>query len=464
MAKTKTRAVPWVPHDYQYKAINFTVAALCKHGGAGLFLDPGLGKTSTTLSVFLNLKQAGLANTMLIVAPLRVAQTVWPAEITKWLEFSHLTYVLIHGNPDIRLAAIKKKADIYIINYEGLLWLTEQQWFGADVLCFDELSKMKSWSSARVKAFKPFLPTFKFRIGLTGTPASNGLEDLFSQIFMLDIGKRLGYGITKFRSQYFKPRSVYDPSAKPEPLPTAVFDVYEKIKDIVFRLDAGKHLGLPEEITNIIKLQLPPKQRTMYKQLVKDMLLELESGTIVSAVSAAVLTNKLRQFLSGNMYSEHREVHHVHSIKLEALKEFIECQQGQPVLVGYQYQHEAAAFKEAFKGAVFINSSTTTAQLIQIVKDFNAGKIPLLFGHPASVGHGLNLQAGCNAVLFYSLDFNLENHLQFIKRVARQGQKKPYVVTHYLLFDSTIEEYILSVLMGKAELQTTLLTYLSQED
>jgi SNF2 family DNA or RNA helicase len=450
------KAIPYNPHHYQSSAKNFCLESIKREGAAALFLNVGLGKTSITLSVFKELKDAGTINTMLIVAPLRVAQTTWPAEIAKWADFNNLTYVVVHGPNKQQL--LNKKVDIYIINYEGLPWLTTQKWDCADMLVFDELTRMKNWTSQRVKAIKPFLYLFKVRLGLTGTPAPNGLQDLFSQIYMLDLGKRFGSGITKFRDKYFKPPSIYQ-QYKREPYDFAIQEIYDKIKDLAFRIDAKDWITLPEEIHNVIPLELPANLKKDYIILKKEFILTLECCTSVTASSAAALSTKLRQFLSGSIYTE-SGITNIHAHKLEALKDFIDDMNGNPVLIAYQYRHEATRFKQAFPSAEFITSTTSVIDLCSIIKRWNKGEIPVLFGHPQSVGHGLNLQGACNNILFYSLDFNLENYLQFIGRVSRQGQLERHVMIHYLTFIGTIDEYLLSVLKDKTSLQATLLDFL----
>jgi SNF2 family DNA or RNA helicase len=454
----KKAAIHYTPHHYQEEAKNFCLKAFERERCAALFLNMGLGKSATTLDVFKTLKDAGKANTMLIVAPLRVAQSMWPAEIAKWLEFSNLSYVVVHGKDKELL--LRKKADIYIINYEGLAWLTTQKWKAPDLLVFDELTRMKNWSSGRVKAIKPFLNLFKYRLGLTGAPTPNGLYDLFSQIYMLDLGKRFGPFITKFRSIYFKPTTIYAPF-KNIPYDNSIELIYDKIKNLAFSIDASQWITIPTEVHNPIMLELPSKLKADYNILKKESVVALEAfGGTVTATTAATLSTKLRQFLSGAVYLEDREVAQIHTHKLEALKEFVEDMAGNPVLVGYQYQHEITRFKDAFPKATFIESSTKASDLNRIITKWNNGDIPLLFGHPQSIGHGLNMQGACNNIIFYSLDFNLDNFLQFIKRVARQGQKETHVFIHYLIFAGTIDEYLMQVLTEKELVQNTLLDFL----
>jgi SNF2 family DNA or RNA helicase len=258
------------------------------------------------------------------------------------------------------------------------------------------------------------------------------------------------------------PANKFNLYAKPIPYPTAFEEIFEKLKNLAFRIADKDWLDVPEEVTNIIELELPKSLEKQYEVLRKEFIVELESLQVITAQSAGVLSTKLRQFLSGQVYVGGK-VEHVHRHKMDALAEFIEDNEGTPILVGYQYQHEAARFKELFKNAEFINSSTTATKLDDIMTRWNAGKIPLLFGHPQSIGHGLNLQEACNNVVFYSLDFNLENHLQFIKRIARQGQKQSHVFIHYLTFKDTIDEHLIKMLIEKKSLQDMLLDYITIE-
>ena len=448
----------WIPKQYQLNAIEFVLKSFERENSAAIFLNPGLRKTSTTLQIFKTLKEQGKAKKLLVIAPLRVAQATWPSEIKKWIEFMDLSYVVLHGSD--KEAKLKKDVDVYIINFEGIPWLASQVWSGADMLVIDELTRLKSWTSVRVKALKPFLPTFKYRLGLTGTPVPNGLQDLFSQIYILDLGKRFGRGITKFKDKYFMPANRFNLYAKPVPYPHAFEEIFEKLKNFAFRIEGKDWIDVPEEVTNVIELELPKKLEAQYEVLRKEFIIELESQAVITAQSAGVLSTKLRQYLSGSIYID-GQVEHIHDFKMEALAEFITDNEGTPILIGYQYRHEATKFKEKFKNAEFIESKTSEKQLVDIMTRWNAGKIPLLFGHPQSIGHGLNLQEACNNIVFYSLDFNLENHLQFIKRIARSGQKQSHVFIHYLTFKDTIDDHLIRMLLEKKSLQDMLLDYIT---
>lgn len=447
----------WIPHPYQQHGLDFCLTSLLREGGAAYFLPPGLGKTSLSLQVFMELRARGLATKALIVAPLRVAQSVWPFEIKKWLNFYSLTSVVLHG--PAKDLFIQKNVDVYIINYEGLIWLlNKKKFWPIDFLVFDELTRMKSWKSQRVKAIKPFLKLFKYRLGLTGTPAPNGLEDLFSQTYVLDIGKRFGARKTKFEEVFFKERNAY--SFKLEPLPGAKEEIFKRLDDLAFSLDASDYLSLPKEIYNNLYIDLPLKLMLKYDELKKEAITQLENEVYITAMTAGALTTKLRQFLSGNIYTP-QGIEHIHDHKYEFLKEFIE-DSTEPVLIGYQYRHEAKRIMELIKGVVPIGSGMSAKALNTVIDKWNKGEIPVLLGHPQSIGHGLNLQGGGRTILFFSLDFNLENYLQFIKRLSRQGQTAEHVFVHHLLVRGTLDEYILSVLSKKEELQASLLEFLKK--
>lgn len=446
----------WKPHTYQQKGIDFCLDNFKREGSSAFFLPPGMGKTSCSLELFRILKEQGNVQKALIVAPLRVAQSVWPTELQKWLNFVGMTYALLHG-PDKDREALRN-VDIYIINYEGLLWLlSKPKFWKIDMLIFDELTRMKSWKSQRVKAIKPFLSTFKYRLGLTGTPAPNGLEDLFSQTYMLDSGLRFGRAKTRFEVMYFY-ESTY--TGKLQLLPGAKESIFKKLENLAYSLDADDHLQLPKEIFNNIYVDLPATLLKQYETLKKEAIVALENEVVITAHTAGVLTTKLRQFLSGNIYVNGK-IEHIHNIKYDYLKEFVE-DTTEPVLIGYQYRHEAEQLLKTIPYAVPIGSGTPIKQLNTIITKWNRGEIPVLIGHPQSIGHGLNLQGGGATILFFSLDFNLENYLQFIKRLSRQGQTAPHVYIHHLVVRGTIDEYLLAVLHSKDSLQTNLLQFLKK--
>jgi SNF2 family DNA or RNA helicase len=456
----------FIPREYQLKGD----IHLYSHQEAGLWFDMGLGKTATTLAAFKRLKDEGKVDCMLVVGTVKIAQTVWPNELKKWIDFHQLSYVVLQG-PN-RAQLLTKEVDIYIINYENLVWLMNQPtWAGGymrKVLCFDELSKMKNWSSQRVRAMRevteygfPMLAMFEYRWGLTGTPASNGYQDLFAQTYMLDLGRRLGQHKTAFEAKYFWKRRERNGRSKLEPITGAREEIVSLVADLYLRMDGADWLELPEQVFNPIELELPEDLKNWYQILEQEFILELAENVEIPATSASSLTAKLRQFLSGRMYGDtHDEVHFIHNMKYDALDEFLEFMDGHPVLIGYVFQHELEEIRRRHPDAVVLDSNMSAARAEKVVEDFNAGRIMKLLGHPKAIGHGLNLQEACSDVLFFSYDFNLDDYLQFIARVARSGQRQSCVRVHSLYFPNTIETHILSALQKKKADQSWLLDFL----
>jgi SNF2 family DNA or RNA helicase len=462
---TKTRRLQpsgpqkWTPHAYQKKALKF----LLEHQAAGLLLDPGLGKTSITLAAFSFLKKKGLAKKMLVIAPLRPCYLVWPAEIEGWEDFAHLKCVVLHGKHKDKL--LEEDADVYIINPEGLEWLigkgtfNRRRWnsLGFDTLCIDELTRFKKSTGKRFKLLKLVLDTFQRRWGLTGTPAPNGLLDLFGQMFILDSGRSLGRYVTHYRMQYFN-----NPDGlgwKWIPRKGAEEEIYERLKPLCLRMEAKDYLELPDLITNKIMLDMPPKVAEMYDQLEDLMISKLEDNLIVASNAAAAST-KLRQICNGAVYvdddvasfargSGGRNVLPVHSVKLEAVEELLEELQGQPLLLAYEFNHDLDRLLGHFgKDTPYIGSGVSPKKSAEIEKKWNAGDIPLLLGHPASMGHGLNFQRGNAAhVGWFGMFWDLELYDQFLKRVYRQGNKATRVFNHHFMMqrpggDPTVDELV----------------------
>lgn len=440
------------PHSYQARSIEF----LKQRREALLFLGMGLGKTVCVLTAFTELKAKYPHLRMLLVAPKRVCQEVWPREIGKWDHTKRLRWVFVHGTDKARLLQLNR--DIYIINYDGLQWLSEQTWDGAHILCLDEIGKMKSWSSKRMKAFKPFLPTFKVRWGLNGKPAPNGLVDLFSQVYCTDLGKTFGKRITHFRAKYF----VQDPiTNKYTPHRLGEQEIYGKLSKISLTMRGADYLELPEEVYNEIPLTLPDKLKDQYRYLAKNLILELQKDKIV-ATSQAALKMKLRQFLSGCSYSEEGIVE-LHDIKYQALSDLADGLNGQQMLVGYHFKHEVTKLLNALPGdsKAAITSMTNPKELQTLVNMWSSGDLQFLIGNPASIGHGLNLQESqCQDIWINSLDFNYDNIDQFIKRVSRQGNKAKQVVIHCPIFKGTVDGYLRKCLQDKEDIEVNLLNYL----
>lgn len=447
----------WEPHGYQKRAIQF----LLSRGAAGLFLEPGLGKTSVTLAAFKVLKEKGLVKRMLVIAPLRVAYNVWPQEITKWAEFDGLRYVVLHGSD--KDEGLHLDADIYIINPEGLQWLTTGGRLAKlriDVLCVDELSKFKHVGTQRFKNLKPYLKTFQRRWGLTGTPASNGLMDLFGQCYVLDEGAALGRFITHYRNEYFV-QSGYG-GYEWRPRPDAYERILERIQPLAVHMAAEDYLDLPELVMQTIKVTLPPEARRAYTQMENVFITELEAGEI-SAVSAAAAGIKCRQIANGAAYDENRRVIPIHDAKLDALQDLLEELNGSPALVLYEFNHDRERILAMMPGTPYIGGGVSQKQAEAYIMEFNSGKLPVLLAHPASAGHGLNLQKVSNHVIWFGIPWDLELYDQAIGRVHRQGNPNSHVFVHHIVAVDTLDEQVLKVLRQKDRVQTNLLQALKED-
>ena len=457
------KAQPWAPHPYQKKALKF----LLGHGGAGLFLDPGLGKTSIGLAGLKVLKKEGMLRAALIVAPLRVCFSVWPKEIKKWADFNGLTYVILHGKNKEEL--LEEKADIYLINPEGLQWLMDEEHLkrfkklNVCTLIVDESSKFKKTSTQRFKILKPYLPKFKRRWIFTGSPAPNGLMDLFGQVYILDLGRALSPYITHYRKNFFTPSGFGGYEWKI--IPGAEERINKLIKPLVLRLDAKDYLELPQIVTNNIVVQLPPIARKIYDAMEKEMIATLEGGKSSMAVSAASASMKCRQIASGGVYHDTFEDDdpmpskklwtHVHDAKTEAIEDLIGEMQGRPILIGYEFKHDLDRLQKLLgKNVPYIGGGVSTKRSTEIEELWNADKLPVLLGQPQSMGHGLNLQGSeCNTVAWYSPTWNYELYDQFIKRVARQGSKHKRIFVHHIIAENTTDEAVIYSIKGKHKTQ-----------
>ena len=446
----------WTPKPYQFEAVKF----LLSNCSAGIFLDPGMGKTSTTLTAIDVMKRKGAIGAVLIIAPIRPMYKVWPDEIKKWGHTQHLKYTILHG-PD-KDARLNEVADIYLLNPEGLKWFINakgMEKIKPDVLVVDESTKFKDYSTARFKLLKPYLPKFKRRIALTGEPAPNGYMDLFGQCYIMDCGNALGRYITHYRANYFYPTGFggYDYKL----IEGAAERIQEKIKPLVMRLAAEDHLDMPELIFNDILVDLPEEARRIYKQFEDDFIVEIGDATIMSPNAAAV-GSKCRQVANGGVYDEFHLTHHIHDHKTAALVDLVEQLQGQPVLVAYEFQHDLERIKRALPDASCITGVTGT-KLERMIDAFNRGDLPVLVGHPASAGHGLNLQAACHHVCFYGLTWDLDLYHQFYKRVWRQGQPSNRVFVHRILADKTLDRTVARTLYQKDATQEHFLKAIKTE-
>lgn len=396
---------------------------------------------------------------ILVIAPLLPAKETWPAELKKWDHLKGLTYSLVIGSEKERVAALQRDADFYIINREMVVWLVEyykKRW-PFDGVIIDELSSFKSSKAQRFRALKKVRKYIKRLYGLTGTPAPNGLLDLWSQVYLLDEGQRLGKTITGYRETYFTPGRrgpngvIYDWTPKPG----AEEAIYAKLSDLCISMRTEDHLTLPEKVVVRHEVNIGEKAKNLYKQLSKDMLLPFADGD-VDAGTAAILTNKLLQMAGGAVYDENGGVHAVHDLKLDVLESLIEQACGQPVIVFYNYRHERDRIKERFPQAVEVKEDN-------IVARWDAHEISVLLANPASAGHGLNLQFGGHIAIWFSPTWNLEFFQQANKRLHRRGQKET-VLIHLLIAKGTMDERVVDVaLAGKEAGQEALLTALHAE-
>lgn len=433
------------PHEYQQYATQF----ILDHPVAAILLDMGLGKSVITLTAIKHLINRGEVQRVLVVAPLRVAKQTWPEELNKWDHLNNLTYSVITGNKSQRIKAAKQDVDIYIINRENLKWLIESSIpFDYDMLVIDELSSFKSYRSQRFRALKKVRPLIKRVVGLTGTPSSNGLMDLWAEFRVLDMGKRLGRFISYYRANYFDPdkRNMYQVFTY-KPKPGAEQSIYRAIDDITISMKSQDYLDLPPLTMNTVPVRMSDREKAIYDELNAQLVVSTQ-GKQIDALNAASLSNKLCQMANGCVYDDQQQVVQIHQRKLDALEDLIEAANGKPVLVAYWFRHDLAQIKQRF-----------TAREIKTTKDiqdWNAGRIPLALIHPASAGHGLNLQAGGATLIWYGLTWSLELYQQTNARLWRQGQKHP-VIIHHIITEGTIDENILAALKRKDKTQLALI-------
>lgn len=456
----------WQPHEYQKKAIKW----LLQHACAALLLDPGLGKTSIALAAIKLLKKEGLLNRALVIAPLRVCYNVWPAEAEKWTDFTGLRVALLHGK--FKEANLRSNADVYVINPEGLPWLmqsaqngdkTDVKWFKSlhfDTLVVDELSKFKHHSTLRFKLLKPVLHTFQRRWGLTGSPAANGLMDLFGQAFVLDMGNAFGKWFSHFRMKYFY--AVDHMGWEWKLQPGAEQLIYERLAPLALRMSAEDYLALPKLLEQTINVQLPDNARKIYNQMEDDLLALIEKE-LVTAPTSGVAAMKCRQLANGGVYMEPAtpgsapKVKEVHSAKADALVDLIGELQGQPLLVAYEFKHDRERILKAIgKGTPFIDGDVPPKKADVIIAAWNRGEIPVLLGQPAAIGHGLNLQGASNHVCWFSMIWDYEIYDQFIRRIYRQGQKADKVFVYHIVAEDTVDNAVLWGLRHKRKGQQDL--------
>ena len=436
------------PHNYQAYAIDYIET----HPVAAVLLDMGLGKTVISLTAIADLLFDSFeAHRILVVAPLRVARDTWPAEIAKWEHLKHLTYAVCVGTPKERRTALMSKADITIINRENLGWLIDSSGFDFDydMVVIDELSSFKNHKSKRFQSLMKVRPKVKRIIGLTGTPSSNGLMDLWAEFKLLDFGERLGRFITHYRNNYFIPDKrngeiIYSY----KPMPYAEDAIYRKISDITISMKSTDHLQMPELITSQYEVQLSEEEEKRYEELKADFILELPEGEITAA-NAASLTGKLSQLANGAIYDDDGNILEFHDRKLDALEDLIEAANGKPLLVAYWFKHDLQRIKKRFD----VREIKTSKDIM----DWNHGDIPVAVIHPASAGHGLNLQAGGSTLIWFGLTWSLELYQQTNARLWRQGQTSGTVVIEHIITKGTIDERILKALSLKEVTQNALI-------
>jgi len=449
-------------HGYQVRATNH----IMQHPGSMLWLDMGLGKTVITLTAINQLRAFGQINKVLVVAPLRVCQTVWEKEARDWSHTCHLKFSYVIGTAKKRLQHLHSpNSDIYLINYENLEWLSEQlnhfyvkknRPLPFQMVVWDEVSKMKTSTTKRSKAFYNLISKFHRKVGLTGTPASNGLQDLHGQFLVTDGGARLGTHITHFRDRFMYQDGY---SRRWCPFPESQKQIENLIHDVTLQMSASDYLEMPAFSYNDVMIRLPPSLRKSYDELERDMITQLEEedgGHEVVVFNAAALTNKCLQFANGSVYiePENPEFNEVHDLKIEALKEIDDQTGDKSLLVAYAYKSDCIRIMKAFPHAVNL-SGMSGDNLVQAIESWNAGEIKMLVGHPASMGHGLNLQYGGHNLVWFGLNWSLDLYDQFNARINRQGQKMP-VICHRIMVEGTVEQVVREALESKATTQSQL--------
>lgn len=435
------------PHEYQTYATNF----ILEHPVAAVLLEMGLGKSVITLTAIYELMLNRFeVQKVLVIAPLRVARDTWPAEIEKWEHLTGLTYSVAIGTETERLAALRSPAHLYLINRENVDWLITKSGipFDYDMVVIDELSSFKSHAAKRFKSLLKVRPTVKRMVGLTGTPSSNGLMDLWAEFRILDMGQRLGRYITHYRNNFFVPdKRNQQMIFSYKPKPGAEDAIYRLISDITISMKSADFLKMPECIINEVPVALSEKEWSVYQALQEDMVVDLKDEEI-DAVNAAALSGKLLQMANGAVYNEEKEVIRIHDKKLDALEDLIEGANGKPVLVAYWYNHDLQRIKERF--------SVREIKTSQDIKDWNNGEIPVAVIHPASAGHGLNIQFGGSTIIWFGLTWSLELYQQTNARLWRQGQKNT-VVIHHIIAKDTIDEDVMKALRKKEKIQSELI-------
>lgn len=437
----------YYPHDYQTYATDF----ILDNSIAAIFLEMGLGKSIITLTAILDLCLDSFeVGKVLVIAPLRVARDTWPAEINKWEHLKGLDFQVAIGTEAERITALKRPASIYLINRENVDWLVNKSNlpFDYDMVVIDELSSFKSHTSKRFKSLLKVRPKVKRIVGLTGTPSSNGLMDLWAEFRILDMGKRLGRYITHYRNSFFEPdKRNQHMIFSYKPIIGADKAIYNLISDITISMKSVDYLKMPECIINEVPVHMNPNEQDLYDNFREDMVIKLKEEEI-DAINAAVLSGKLLQMANGAVYDEEKRAQYIHDRKLDALEDLIEGANGKPVLIAYWYNHDLERIKNRFK----IREIKTSKD----IKEWNEGLIPVAVIHPASAGHGLNLQSGGSTIIWFGLTWSLELYQQTNARLWRQGQNEP-VVIHHIIAKGTIDEDVMEAIKRKEKTQSNLI-------
>jgi len=439
--------VKYKPHEYQAYATEY----ILNHPIVAVLLDMGLGKSVITLTAIFDLTlDSFLVRKVLVIAPLRVARDTWPAEIEKWDHLKGLKYTVVVGSEVQRKTALMKRAQVYIINRENVEWLISRSGipFDFDMVVIDELSSFKSHQAKRFKSLMKVRPKVNRIVGLTGTPSSNGLMDLWAQYRLLDMGQRLGRFIGRYREDYFVPdKRNQQVIFSYKPKPGAEEAIYRLISDITISMEGADYLKLPELVINEVDVKLSEKEMKILDVMKRDLIATVK-GEEITAANAAALSGKLLQMANGAVYDDQGTVLYIHDRKLDALEDLIEAANGKPVLIAYWFKHDLSRIQKRFEVEVLSTSDS--------IKRWNDGEIPIAAIHPASAGHGLNLQAGGSTLIWFGLTWSLELYQQTNARLWRQGQKKT-VVIHHLIAKGTIDERVMKALNDKNNTQSALI-------
>ena len=439
------------PHKYQSYATDFII----NNPIAAVFLEMGLGKSVITLTAMKKLFETNTICKVLVIAPLRVARDTWPQEIKKWDHLKGMKYAVAVGTETERKAAILRNEPVTIINRENVDWLINKSGlpFDFDMVVIDELSSFKSYGAKRFKALLKVRPFIKRIVGLTGTPSSNGLMDLWAEFRILDFGKRLGRYITRYRLSYFEPdKRNAQMVFSYKPLPGAEDAIYDKISDITISMKSVDYLDMPECVINEVPVYMSPSEQSVYDDFREDMVIKLKNEEI-DAANAAVLSGKLLQMANGAVYDEEGTAHLIHDRKLDMLEDLIEGANGKPVLVAYWFKHDLVRIEQRLKTLKIPYAKLDTSDSIE---RWNKGEVPVMLCHPASSGHGLNLQAGGSTLIWFGLTWSLELYQQTNARLWRQGQKET-VVIHHIICGGTIDEDVMDALKRKEKTQSALI-------